>query len=192
MSSSFHVCFLYILRCADNSLYAGHTNDLADRASRHNEGRASEFTARRRPVELAYSESHENLQSAHAAASDFLDHGTGRGRSADRERSSSASSSQTRAGRRSPRAASAANANGFLQTALSKVTRRPTSSLVLASARRVTPDRVLSSDRSNPLRRERLPYFRRSLALAPGTRLGAYEITAQIGAGGMGEVYHAS
>jgi eukaryotic-like serine/threonine-protein kinase len=30
------------------------------------------------------------------------------------------------------------------------------------------------------------------LALTPGTRLGVYEVTGQIGAGGMGEVYRAT
>jgi serine/threonine protein kinase len=30
------------------------------------------------------------------------------------------------------------------------------------------------------------------LALRPGTRLGSYEIAAQIGAGGMGEIYKAT
>jgi len=30
------------------------------------------------------------------------------------------------------------------------------------------------------------------MALAPGTRLGPYEVTAQIGVGGMGELYKAA
>jgi predicted GIY-YIG superfamily endonuclease len=51
--------FVYILRCADDSLYIGETNDLAGRVLKHNEG-GSPHTAARRPVSLAYSESFEN------------------------------------------------------------------------------------------------------------------------------------
>jgi putative endonuclease len=43
---------VYILRCADDSLYIGETNDIDLRVIRHNDGRASSFTAARRPVFL--------------------------------------------------------------------------------------------------------------------------------------------
>jgi len=50
------VWFAYILRCVDDSLYIGETNDVERRLLKHNEGSASAFTAKRRPVVLAYSE----------------------------------------------------------------------------------------------------------------------------------------
>jgi predicted GIY-YIG superfamily endonuclease len=56
--------YVYILRCADDSLYIGETNDVDFRVNRHNEGRASSFTAARRPVSLAYSEPHPNRGAA--------------------------------------------------------------------------------------------------------------------------------
>lgn len=51
--------FVYILRCADDSLYIGETDDLTRRVLKHNEG-GSPHTADRRPVSLAYSEAVEN------------------------------------------------------------------------------------------------------------------------------------
>ena len=46
---------------------------------------------------------------------------------------------------------------------------------------------------TKPVRRSRIRYIRRfHMALTPGTRLGHYEITAQIGVGGMGEEYRAT
>ncbi len=48
--------FVYILRCADGTLYTGWTNDLNKRLAAHNAGRASRCTCARRPVTLAYFE----------------------------------------------------------------------------------------------------------------------------------------
>lgn len=48
--------FVYILRCADTSLYIGETDDLQNRIARHQEGRACAYTAARRPVEVVYIE----------------------------------------------------------------------------------------------------------------------------------------
>ncbi|HWX97558.1 MAG TPA: GIY-YIG nuclease family protein [Solirubrobacteraceae bacterium] len=45
--------WVYILRCADGSLYTGWSSDVARRLARHRSGRASRYTASRLPVELA-------------------------------------------------------------------------------------------------------------------------------------------
>ena len=46
--------WVYVLRCADGSLYTGWTNDLAKRLVTHSAGKASRYTASRLPVELAF------------------------------------------------------------------------------------------------------------------------------------------
>jgi putative endonuclease len=45
--------WVYLLRCADGSLYTGWTVDLDRRLARHAAGTASAYTRSRRPVELA-------------------------------------------------------------------------------------------------------------------------------------------
>lgn len=47
--------WVYLLRCADGSLYCGWTNDLERRLALHEAGRASRYTASHRPVRLAAS-----------------------------------------------------------------------------------------------------------------------------------------
>jgi len=50
------VWFCYMLKCRDGSLYVGIATDVDERIKRHNWGVGPEFTARRRPVELIWSE----------------------------------------------------------------------------------------------------------------------------------------
>jgi len=47
---------VYILRCADNSLYTGVTNDIEARLLAHNNGAGARYTRGRLPVRLLYSE----------------------------------------------------------------------------------------------------------------------------------------
>ena len=57
--------FVYILKCADGTLYVGSTNDLAKRIIQHNTAKAgAHYTKIRRPVELVYSETVETLSRA--------------------------------------------------------------------------------------------------------------------------------
>jgi putative endonuclease len=45
--------FVYLLRCADDTLYCGWTTDIDRRLAAHRSGAASRYTRSRRPVELA-------------------------------------------------------------------------------------------------------------------------------------------
>ena len=48
--------FVYLLRCADGTLYTGCTNDLDRRLAAHNAGKGAKYTRSRRPVVLVYRE----------------------------------------------------------------------------------------------------------------------------------------
>lgn len=48
--------YVYILECADGTLYTGWTNDLTARLAAHNSGRGAKYTRGRAPVKLVFSE----------------------------------------------------------------------------------------------------------------------------------------
>ena len=54
--------YIYLLRCADNSLYCGQTKDLQRRIEEHNSNNSkSKYTKVRRPVKLVYFEKYRTL-----------------------------------------------------------------------------------------------------------------------------------
>ncbi|MBP6883422.1 MAG: GIY-YIG nuclease family protein [Microgenomates group bacterium] len=58
--------YFYILRCSDNSLYSGITNNLDKRLKEHNSigTRGAKYTRAKKPVTLVYSEKHISKSSA--------------------------------------------------------------------------------------------------------------------------------
>ena len=54
----------YILKCSDNSLYTGWTNDIKHRLKMHKEGIGAIYTRGRGPVELVYLEEFDTKQEA--------------------------------------------------------------------------------------------------------------------------------
>ncbi len=57
--------YVYILRCADDTLYTGSTTDIDRRIVEHNTSpRAAKYTRARRPVVLVYQESVKDLSTA--------------------------------------------------------------------------------------------------------------------------------
>ena len=56
--------FVYMVRCADGTLYTGYARDPEKRARAHNTGRGARYTAMRRPVSLVYAEACQSLSAA--------------------------------------------------------------------------------------------------------------------------------
>lgn len=54
MENNLH--YFYVLECRDGSYYAGYTNNLEKRISKHNEGKGAKYTRGRTPVSLLYAQ----------------------------------------------------------------------------------------------------------------------------------------
>ncbi|WP_256295866.1 GIY-YIG nuclease family protein [Haloarchaeobius salinus] len=59
--SSHHV---YVLRCADDTLYTGYTTDVERRVAEHDAGEGAKYTRGRTPVELVHVESYDDRGTA--------------------------------------------------------------------------------------------------------------------------------
>ncbi len=56
--------FVYILECADRTLYTGITNDLDHRIDQHENGTGAKYTRGRAPFTLLYTETHSSRSQA--------------------------------------------------------------------------------------------------------------------------------
>ncbi|MDG5817955.1 GIY-YIG nuclease family protein [Natronococcus sp. A-GB7] len=62
MADTDHV--VYVLECADGSLYTGYTTDLERRVAEHDAGEGAKYTRGRTPVELCYEEGYDSKSAA--------------------------------------------------------------------------------------------------------------------------------
>lgn len=56
--------FVYILECADRTLYTGITNDIGHRIAEHERGAGAKYTRGRAPFRLLYTEAHPTRSDA--------------------------------------------------------------------------------------------------------------------------------
>lgn len=56
--------FVYILKCRDNTLYTGYTNDLEHRLKMHIEGKGAKYTRGRGPFHVVYTETYATKSEA--------------------------------------------------------------------------------------------------------------------------------
>jgi putative endonuclease len=57
--------YLYILECADNTLYTGVTTDVARRFAEHQAGVGAKYTRAHKAVKLLYTEEYDSKSTAH-------------------------------------------------------------------------------------------------------------------------------
>ena len=62
---------LYVLRCADDTLYTGITTSVVRRVYEHNQGKGAKYTRARLPVNVVYIETHPDRSSASKAEATF-------------------------------------------------------------------------------------------------------------------------
>ena len=68
--------YVYLLKCSDNSIYTGHTQDLDERMKRHNKGENT-YTKYRLPVEFKFYAAFSDKYKA-IAFEKYLKSGSGR------------------------------------------------------------------------------------------------------------------
>lgn len=56
--------YVYILKCGDESLYTGYTNNLSERLKLHEKGKGAKYTRGRGPFEVVYTESYSTKSAA--------------------------------------------------------------------------------------------------------------------------------
>ena len=63
--------YMYVVECADGTLYTGYTTDVERRLKTHNAGKGAKYTRNRLPVKLLYQEAFSSKQEAMSAEALF-------------------------------------------------------------------------------------------------------------------------
>ncbi len=63
--------YMYVVECADGTLYTGYTTDVDKRIKTHNSGKGAKYTRSRLPVKLIYQESFDSKEAAMSAEAYF-------------------------------------------------------------------------------------------------------------------------
>ena len=63
--------YMYVVQCADGTLYTGYTTDIERRIKTHNAGKGAKYTRARLPVKLIFAEGFDSKEEAMSAEALF-------------------------------------------------------------------------------------------------------------------------